>query len=75
MWNRLFPPLLQIDKIFSLLNLDFDEEGGTLAASLIPLPIFPVVNQWLPAGFGGAASDQENSCVRHKLSPCAEMLM
>jgi hypothetical protein len=49
--NRSFPALLQIDKTFSLLNLDFDEEGGTLAASLIPSAIFPVVNQWLLAGF------------------------
>jgi hypothetical protein len=74
-WNGKFPALLKIDNMFSLLNLDFCSDGVRLHNLLIAPVIFPVVNQWLPDEFLSAKSDQENSCVRHKLSPCVEMLM
>jgi hypothetical protein len=56
-----------------LLNLEIDEINATLHNHLIQADIFPVVNQGVPGEFGGAKSDQENSCVRHKLSRYVEM--
>jgi hypothetical protein len=67
--------MLKIDNMFSLLNLDFCADAVSLHDFLILPGIFPDVNQWLPEGFVPAKSDQENSCVRHKLSPCVEMPM
>jgi hypothetical protein len=65
----------EIDKEFRLLNVDLCVKHDTLHNLLILCGIFPVVNQRLPKGFLCAKSDQENSCVRHKLSPCVEMPM